>query len=213
MLVFLDANVLAAPLTRTLLLLAAERSSYRVTWSNAAEDEANRHLRVNAMPLNELREGPLLGMLLAPSGTINGRFSATRDHDRQILADTERSDADVLVTTDVDDFAEDDLRLAGLVAANPDLFMSIWVSSQAYLYALERIAGHQKRPPTTVPFLHRRLSRNHPRLFESQNWMFGAEPDSYQQPEPGVIFRGMFCLRCGRESESLSNGLGAECRR
>lgn len=41
----LDANVLAKPVTRTLLMLAADASGYGVTWSGYVEAEANRQLR------------------------------------------------------------------------------------------------------------------------------------------------------------------------
>ena len=43
--VFLDANVLAKPLTRSLLMLAGRASGYGATWSEYVELEANRNLR------------------------------------------------------------------------------------------------------------------------------------------------------------------------
>ena len=43
--VFLDANVLAKPVTRTLIMAAGPLSGYGVTWGQYEEDEANRHAR------------------------------------------------------------------------------------------------------------------------------------------------------------------------
>ncbi len=43
--VFLDANVLARPVTRTLLLVGADPSGHAVTWSAHVEAEADRHAR------------------------------------------------------------------------------------------------------------------------------------------------------------------------
>ncbi|MFT4035547.1 MAG: hypothetical protein QM679_08225 [Patulibacter sp.] len=47
--VFLDANVLAAPVARTLLLIGLEAINMIAVWSQQAEDEASRHLRSRAM--------------------------------------------------------------------------------------------------------------------------------------------------------------------
>lgn len=85
--VFLDANVLAAPVTRTLLLSAARLSGYSFTWSQHAEDEASRHMRPGATPLASVRAVHLDCMPLSPSADLGGRFQATQGADRQILAD------------------------------------------------------------------------------------------------------------------------------
>jgi hypothetical protein len=53
--VLLDANVLAKPLTRTLVMLAARASGYGATWSQYAEDEANRHLRPRQRSVTDVR--------------------------------------------------------------------------------------------------------------------------------------------------------------
>jgi hypothetical protein len=47
--VFLDANVLAKPVTRTLLLIGANGSGLAVTWASYVEVEAERHLRPDAL--------------------------------------------------------------------------------------------------------------------------------------------------------------------
>jgi hypothetical protein len=52
--VFLDANILAKPVTRTLILRCVP-AGHIVTWSQAAEDEADRHLSDRQMSVRDLR--------------------------------------------------------------------------------------------------------------------------------------------------------------
>lgn len=52
--VFLDANVLAKPVTRTLVLRCAA-SGYTVRWSRTAEEEADRHLTGRQLSIASLR--------------------------------------------------------------------------------------------------------------------------------------------------------------
>lgn len=56
--VFLDADVLAAPMTRTLLIVTSTKrgSRFHVHWSLAAEGEADRALRPRQTPVHEVRE-------------------------------------------------------------------------------------------------------------------------------------------------------------
>lgn len=54
--VYLDANVLAAGISRTLLLLSAPLSNFRTVWSPYAEAEAARHQPAHAKPIGEIRE-------------------------------------------------------------------------------------------------------------------------------------------------------------
>jgi hypothetical protein len=48
-LIFLDGNVPARPVTRTLLLAGADESGLAVTWSAYVETEADRHVRGSAL--------------------------------------------------------------------------------------------------------------------------------------------------------------------
>ena len=52
--VLLDANVLAKPVTRTLIMAAGARSGYGVTWSQYEEAEADRHARFGQTTVPEL---------------------------------------------------------------------------------------------------------------------------------------------------------------
>ena len=74
-LIFLDANVLARPVTRTLLLAGADESGLAVTWSAYAETEADRHMRGSALSVSDLRKR--LDRELCPAGSGPDRFTAT----------------------------------------------------------------------------------------------------------------------------------------
>ena len=52
--VFLDANILAKLVTRT-LLLRRSLSGYTVTWSQAAESEADRHMSTRQLSIADVR--------------------------------------------------------------------------------------------------------------------------------------------------------------
>ncbi len=84
-LVFLDANVLAKPVTRTLLIYASNRSDYRLTWSRYVEAEADRHLRPNQAAIRVAREAARLD--LSPAGSGASNFTSTETSGRQVLAD------------------------------------------------------------------------------------------------------------------------------
>lgn len=104
--VFLDANVLAKPVTRSLVLFAAQASEYTATWSAYAEKEADRHLRPGQMPVSAVRQTARLE--LSPSGNAPDSID-TSPTDRQILADALEAGAQFIITEDVDDFGIEDL--------------------------------------------------------------------------------------------------------
>ncbi|MGH3267093.1 MAG: hypothetical protein ACRDNS_34500, partial [Trebonia sp.] len=66
--VFLDGNVLAKPVTRTLLIVgAAHRHSFLPVWSRHAEAEGDRHLRPGMKPVSDLRR--VFGWKLSATGS------------------------------------------------------------------------------------------------------------------------------------------------
>ena len=111
-------------------------SDFHVRWSLTAEQEAIRHMRPRATSPAVIRER--LGFALTPTGKVAGRFAATSESDRQILADTEASGAQFLITEDVDDFAEEDLIALRVSAVNPDLFLSRRLTRDAYSSVIDR---------------------------------------------------------------------------
>lgn len=78
---FLDADVLARAVTRTLLLVGAELSGYRPVWSEHVAAEADRHRRPNQVPLSRLRA---FGWSDGPTGSGAERYQATDSKDRQV---------------------------------------------------------------------------------------------------------------------------------
>ena len=82
-LAFLDANVLAKPFTRTLIVVGAaqEDADYTAGWSEYAEAEGNRHLRAQAKTLDVFRAER--GLSLSPTGGGTDQYVATDTKDRQ----------------------------------------------------------------------------------------------------------------------------------
>lgn len=191
---FLDANVLAKPLTRTLLMLSGRASGYSVTWSEYVEIEANRHLRPRQRSVTDVRQ--LAGQELSEAGDLAGRFAATDAGDRQVLADAAAAGALFIVTEDADDFADDDLQEVGLAAVNPDLFLATRATGIGYLEALEFISGLARDPRVTPEELHVRLGRAHPLTVQAHGACFASAPMAASHNPPAVLYRGMLCLQC-----------------
>ena len=84
-LLFLDANALASPVTRTLLITGALADGLRWTWSEHVEVEADRHTRGRASRTSFVRK-EILGTELSPTAPhTEGLLSATIV-DRQVIA-------------------------------------------------------------------------------------------------------------------------------
>lgn len=105
--VFLDANIIAKPVTRTLLMVGGAPSRFRTVWSLAAEHEATLHMRPRAVAPALIRER--FGLELTPSGSDAEGFHGTKGADRQILADAAAAGVRFLITEDVDDYTVIDL--------------------------------------------------------------------------------------------------------
>ena len=208
--VFLDANVLAKPLTRTLLVLAGGASGYGTTWSEYVEVEANRNLRPRQRSVTEVRE--LAGQELSEAGEISGRFTATAMEDRQVLADAAKAGALFIVTEDVDDFDVTDLKAYGIAAVNPDLFLAACSSEAGYLDALEFIAALSRNPRLTPEELHVRLGRAHPHTVQAHRLAFSGIPMRATHRPPAVLYRGDRCLKCLQVVNSVtSRGVCQKC--
>ena len=211
--VFLDANILAKPLTRTLLLVAGPLSGFTSVWSDRALTEAERHLGPGKTPVSDLVTR--FGWATGPTGAVDGRFQATDRADRQLLADAAAAGATYIVTENVDDFDEEDLVSVGISGVNPDLFLSVRLTSAAYRTALATIGTGRRRPPATREAIHIALGRNHPLLAQRFESEFPVKIAERVQAEPTVVFRGARCLRCTTVLTSpaeLVRGLGPECR-
>ncbi|MFT4287883.1 hypothetical protein [Nocardioides sp.] len=186
--VFLDANILAKPVTRTLLMVGGPLSGFRAVWSRATEEEAGRHMGPRAVSPAEVRRR--FGGTLSPTGDISGRFTSTSLTDRQILADAEAAGAGFLVTEDVDDFAETDLVSVGISAVNPDVFLAARLTRAAYAMVIDLFVERQVAPPTTPAEFHSAIARQHPLLFAAHADLYDVTPTPSPHPPPAITFRG-----------------------
>ena len=186
--VFLDANVLAKPVSRTLLMAGGPPSGFRTVWSRAAEQEASRHMPSRAVSPAAVRRR--FGGVLSPTGEVGGRFVATAEADRQILADAEAAGVSYLVTENVGDFAEADLVSVGISAVNPDVFLAARLSRAAYAMVIDLFVQRQVAPPTTAAQFHAAIARQHPFLFAAHAELYDVDPEPSPHPSPAILFRG-----------------------
>lgn len=162
-LLFLDANALASPVTRTLLIAGARTDGLRWTWSKHVEVEADRHARGQASRTSVVRTR-ILGTDLSPTAPNADGLLTDTFADRQVMADAIRAEARYLITIDVDDFAFGDLAAHGMSAVNPDYFMTSRFTEQAYMEGVDLLAAVHKNPSRTAAEIHRMLGRRHPHL-------------------------------------------------
>lgn len=205
-LLFLDANALASPVTRTLLIAGARADGLRWTWSRHVEVEADRHARGQASRTSVVRT-QILGTELSPTAQdVKGLVTGTAQ-DRQVVADAIRAGARYLITTDVDDFAFDDLARHGMSAVNPDYFMASRFTEHAYMEGVDLLASVQKNPARTAAEIHRMLGRRHPRLVTQFAGPCDTTPVPPDPDQPSTIFRGVACIRCEARLDDNAAGL------
>ncbi len=212
-LVFLDANVIAKPVTRTFLMVARLHSDFTAVWSLRAEQQAALHMRPRAMAPSAVREAH--GSELTPAGQDPERFAATKASDRVILADCEAAGARFLVTEDVDDFGHEDLAGVGISAVNFDLFLAERMARESYAYAIELFGERQSTPRRTPEQIHAATARQHPLPFAAHADLFDVERARSVHERPAVMFRGLRCLRCETvvaAEGDLVEGLCVECQ-
>lgn len=208
--VFLDANLLARPVTRTLLIAGGPAAGFRAGFSRTALAEADRHLKDGMTPVSDLVTR--FGWEVGPDGHDPERFAATDAKDRQLLADAQAGAAVFLVTDDVDDYGVADLTATGISAVTADVFLAERMAAPAYLEALEILGAGRSRPPRKPAELHQALGRQHPLLVTRFAGEFDVVPDEPTHPEPGEVFRGPRCLRCIRTTRPVSDrGLCTDC--
>jgi hypothetical protein len=210
--VFLDAKVLASPVTRTLVIAGGRTDGLRLTWSAHIEAEADRHARGTSARTSVVRRD-ILGMELSKSArATQGLLTATPD-DRQVIAHAIRAGARYLVTIDVDDFAIEDLHAHGMSAVNPDYFMALRFSEHAYREGVLTLAGVAKNPPRTEAEVHEMLGRRHPHVAARFADAYKTTPVAPDHDQPSLLLRGMICVRCKADldsDESRHLGLCAE---
>ena len=96
-----------------------------------------------------------------------------------------------MVTEDVDDFAERDMRTAGVSAVNPNLFLAARADRDVYRRAPEVMVSGMADPSRTPAELHAAISRQHPRLFQRHRDLFEIEPQATGHRPPAALYRGL----------------------
>ncbi|MFV0318225.1 MAG: hypothetical protein ACK5O2_14850 [Microthrixaceae bacterium] len=207
--VFLDANVLASPVTRTLVLAGGRADGLLLTWSAHVEAEADRHVRGASSRTSVVRQD-ILGMELSESAPSTEGLLTASAEDRQVLADAVLAGARFLVTADVDDFALEDLKAHGLSAVSPDYFMALRFSEHAYREGVRTLAEVAKNPPRTDTDVHTMLGRRHPHVTARFADAYETLPVAPDADQPSVLVRGGICVLCAarlRSSKDLASGL------
>jgi hypothetical protein len=218
--VFLDADVLASPVTRTLILLSFPHadSRFHVCWSAEVEAEANSHLRPGQARLAEVRRiGDLDDQVLVSSPAITEleRLTDTNPKDKHVLAAASSAGAHAVVTRNVADFGHKDLSYLGMNAVHPDLFLARMLTPNMYQDTLASMCKRRNRPPNVPKALHLMIGLEHPLLAQAMSDLFpGAELPASSFPAPAELFRGRSCLICGKRlaaPRSTVIGIGPEC--
>jgi len=145
-------------------------------------------------------------------GLTPERFGATAARDRQVLADAVAAQAMFMVTEDVDDFGVADLLSAGIAAVNPDLFLSVRVTTAGYAEAVAFLSRGSRTPHRTPDDFHRALGRVHPMTVTAHQSAFpGTTPLSATHGRPAELFRGSRCLICLRTNYVNDLGVCEAC--
>jgi len=219
--VFLDADVLASPLTRTILLVSSRCGDGPVfvpVWSQAVESEADKHARPGQAKVVDIRATRWGDSVIIPDATpgVISQLADTDVKDRHVLAAAQAAGLHLIVTRNVRHFGRQDLARLEMSVAHPDAFLAAILTKDAYRAALELIAETRRREPKTPEGIHAALGREHPRLAAAMRDVFpGVEPLPGQNEPPAEVFRGVRCMACGKRlssPESLSQGVGPECR-
>ncbi|WOP17701.1 hypothetical protein [Raineyella sp. LH-20] len=166
----------------------------RWTWSAYVEAEADDHARGQSMPTSTVRATILQTELSPTASTTNGL--TTDPKDRQVIADAIEAGARYLITTDVDDFALADLAAHEMSAVNPDYFMALRLTENAYRKGVGLLAAVQSNPARTEAELHRVLGRRHPHLTTRFAEAYDTTPVEADPDQPNEVFRGVACIRC-----------------
>lgn len=121
-----------------------------------------------------------------------------------MIADAIHAGARYLITTDVDDFAFEDLAAHGMSAVNPDYYMSSRFTKEAYMEGVDLLAAVQKNPPRTAGEIHRMLGRRHPLLVTQFADAYDTTPVQGDADQPSTIFRGVACICCETRLETTA---------
>ena len=156
----LDANVLYPSFLRDLLLSLAEVYLYRPKWSEEIEDEWLRNLHKNRadIPSSNLERTAILMNRAFPDAKVEGYNALIQSltlpdpDDRHVLAAAILGKADVIVTSNLSDFPNEELIKFNIQAISPDEFVLnlIDLDGGKAKNALENMQARRKNPPVTI---------------------------------------------------------------
>jgi len=150
--VVLDANALYPFTLRDTLLRAAAEGLYQVYWSELILDEATRNLVENGV-MTEQQAGRLRSAMSAafPEAMVTGheRFISTavnEPKDRHVVAAAIKAGAQVIVTSNLDDFTD---LPEGLEAQSPDEFLTnvFDLDPETVVAIVKQQAADLRKPP------------------------------------------------------------------
>lgn len=166
--VLLDACVLVPQLLNDLLLRIAAEGCYHPLWSSEILDELHRTL-VGTLAIPAERASARVELMRSafPHASIDDYQGLIDDlhtdrKDRHVLAAAIRGGASLIVTANLRHFPTAALEPFGVKALHPDEFLCECLDADpdAVLMAVDTIAEHNRRPPTSRAELFLALDRN-----------------------------------------------------
>jgi predicted nucleic acid-binding protein len=164
--------VLVPAALRDILLRAAGAGLYQVLWSDEILDEVRRTL-ISQLGRSEDQAERLIGVLrqVFPEATVT-EFGTLIDQmtndpkDRHVVAVAVKSQAGVIVTSNLRDFPASALAPHGIEPLSPDDFLLGLVSQhpQQMIRLITEQASDLKQPPKTVPDILQIIARQAPRF-------------------------------------------------
>lgn len=156
----LDACVLYPVPIRDLLLSLAAAGLYQPKWSALIQDEWSRNLLANRPDLTatQLRRTATMMNTAFPDADVEGYgvfmhiLTLPDPDDRHVLAAALRSQADVIVTTNLKDFPRPYIRTFDVEVQHPDEFIGnlIDLNPAQALEAFRQQVARLKNPPIAV---------------------------------------------------------------
>ncbi len=153
----LDVNVLYPAPIRDLLLSLAYFRLFQPKWSSVIQDEWVRNLLVNRLELSADALGATVATMnkVFPDAEVNGfdgiipQLDLPDPDDRHVLAAALHSQANSIVTFNLQDFPND--KLKGVRAIHPDVFVSelLDFDEETVVNAFLAQVGRLKNPPMT----------------------------------------------------------------
>lgn len=170
----LDACVLFPFSLRDTLLRLAERALYDVFWSDRILEEMTRNIIEDAgvdpaaaQRLESIMRGAFEEALVSPEAVDRLEEAMTNDpKDRHVLAAAVVARAEVIVTANLPDFAQEACEPFGITAMHPDDFLLVLQAKApaVVLKVLQQQASDLKTPPLSLQELLDSLGREVPRF-------------------------------------------------